>query len=73
LEVLLQRPPRRDNPIALTGDIVNLKHQLYPGGRHPRGAGIRDWARSILNWLVRGLVWAGWMVLVLVEAAERSC
>jgi RHS repeat-associated protein len=31
------------------------------------------WDRSNLNWLVRGLVWAGWVMLVLVGAVERSC
>ncbi len=42
---------------------------------HPRRPCVYldQWDRSNLNWLVRVLVWVGWMVLVLVEAAERSC
>jgi hypothetical protein len=38
-----ERPPRRDNPIALTGHIADLENQLYPGRRQPRGAGIRNY------------------------------
>ena len=40
LEILPERPPRRDNPIALTGHIVDLENQLYPGRRQSRGAGM---------------------------------
>ena len=43
LEILLERPPRRGNPIALTGHIVDLENQLYPGRRQSRGAGIRNY------------------------------
>ena len=39
----MERPPRRDNPIALTGHIADLENQLYPGRRQPRGAGIRNY------------------------------
>jgi hypothetical protein len=42
LEILLERPPRRDNPVALGSDIVDLEYQFNPGRRQPRGAGIRD-------------------------------
>ena len=41
MQILRERPSRRDNPIALSKDIVNLEHQLDPGGRHPGGTGIR--------------------------------
>lgn len=42
LEVLRERPSRRDNPVALGTDTAGLEHQFYAGRRQPGGAGIRD-------------------------------
>lgn len=44
LEVLTKRPPRRDNPVAFSTDIVHLKHELDPGWRQPHGTGTRSFA-----------------------------
>ena len=39
-EILGDRPSRRCDLVALGHDIVDFEHQLHPGGRQPRGAGI---------------------------------
>jgi hypothetical protein len=43
LEILRHRPSRRHHPVALSNDVINFEHQLHPGGRQPRGTGIRNY------------------------------
>ena len=42
LEILFKWPPSRHDQIALTGNIVNLEHELRPGRRQPRRESVRN-------------------------------
>ena len=43
LEILRERPSRRRHTVALSNDVINFEHQLYPGRRQPRGTDIRNY------------------------------
>jgi hypothetical protein len=73
-EVLRERPSRRDNPIALSNDIVDLEHPLYPGRRQPAGTGIRDcpsWRPDAHIALLQRDIPA-WLVVLIGSAARKK-
>jgi hypothetical protein len=40
VKVVVQRPPGRQHPVPLGGDVVHFQHQLQAGWRPPGGTGV---------------------------------